>query len=60
MKIDHKRRWKIFAVVGAAMALVAGMAPTVPTAYAAGTIKADDDKWISIGMGTRTSFSMRE
>jgi len=60
MKIDHNRRWKLFAVAGAAMALVAGMATTVPNAYAAGTIKADDDKWISIGMGTRTSFSMVE
>ena len=60
MKIDHNRRWKLFAVAGAAMALVAGMATTVPDAYAAGTIKADDDKWISIGMGTRTSFTARE
>ena len=58
MKIDHNRRWKLFAVAGAAMALVAGMATTVPNTYAAGTIKADDDKWISIGMGTRTSFNM--
>jgi hypothetical protein len=42
------------------MALVAGMASTLPSAYAAGTIKADDDKWISLGMGTRTSFNMVE
>jgi len=60
MKIDHNRRWKLFAVAGAAMALVAGMATTVPDAYAAGTIKADDDKWVSVGMGTRTSFNMVE
>lgn len=60
MKIDHNRRWKLFAVAGAAMALVAGIATTVPSTYAAGTIKADDDKWISLGMGTRTSFNMVE
>ena len=60
MKVNHKRRWKIFVVAGAAMALVAGMVSTVPSAYAGGTIKVDDDKWISVGMGTRTSFSMKE
>ena len=60
MKIEHNSRWKIFTVAGAAMALVAGMATTVPNVYAAGTIKADDDKWISIGIGTRTSFNMVE
>jgi hypothetical protein len=60
MKVNQQRWWKMFAVAGAAMALVAGMVSAVPSAYAGGTIKADDDKWISIGMGTRTSFSMRE
>ena len=63
MKVNHKRWWSVrekFLVAGAIMALVAGMISTVPSAYAGGTIKADDDKWISIGMGTRTSFSMRE
>lgn len=60
MKVNQQRRWKMFVVAGAAMALVAGMVSAVPSAYAGGTIKADDDKWISIGMGTRTSFSMRE
>src|SRR4029079_14080176 len=60
MKIDHNRRWKLFAVAGAAMALVTGMATTVPDAYAAGTIKADDDKWISVGRGIRTSSNMVE
>ena len=36
------------------------MVSTVPSAYAGGTIKVDDDKFISVGMGIRTSFSMRE
>jgi hypothetical protein len=60
MKVDQKGRWKIGLVIVAAMALVAGTVSTVPNAYAGGTIKADDDQWISIGMGTRTSFSMKE
>ncbi|NOS82026.1 MAG: hypothetical protein HOP32_10650 [Nitrospira sp.] len=42
------------------MALVAGMVSTVPSAYAGGTIKVDDDKFISIGMGTRMSFNAIE
>jgi hypothetical protein len=41
-------------------ALVAGMGSPLPSAYAGGTIKADDDKWISIGMGIRTSFNSIE
>ena len=60
MKVNQQRRWKMFVVAGAAMALVTGMAATVPSVYAGGTIKADDDKWISVGIGTRTSFSMSE
>jgi hypothetical protein len=60
MKVDQKRRWKILLVAGAAVALVAGMASTVPSAYAGGTIKADDDHWISVGMGIRTSFNAQE
>ena len=63
MKVDQKRGWNVtkrFVVAGATMALVAGMASTLPSAYAAGTIKADDDKWISLGIGTRTSFNMVE
>jgi hypothetical protein len=60
MQVDQKRRWKILLVAGAAVALVAGMISTVPSAYAGGTIKADDDKWISIGMGTRSSFNAQE
>lgn len=50
----------MFVVAGATMALVAGMAATVPSAYAGGTIKADDDKYISIGMGIRSSFNAVE
>ncbi|MCP9463483.1 MAG: hypothetical protein NNA25_01645, partial [Nitrospira sp.] len=42
------------------MALVAGTMSTPPAANAAGVIKADDDKWISIGMGLRTSFNAVE
>ena len=60
MKVDHKRRWKLLLVAGATMALVAGMATTVPSAYAGGTIKADDDKYISVGMGIRQSFNAVE
>jgi hypothetical protein len=63
MKVDQKRGWNVtkrFVVAGATMALVAGMASTLPSAYAAGTIKADDDKWISVGMGIRTSFNKVE
>ncbi|MBH0201370.1 MAG: hypothetical protein HP496_03460 [Nitrospira sp.] len=40
--------------------LLAGMGSTLPSAYAGGTIKADDDKWISVGMGIRTSFNAIE
>ena len=50
----------MFVVAGAAIALVAGMVSTVPSAYAGGTIKVDDDKWITVGMGMRTSFNMVE
>ena len=60
MKVAEKRRWKILLVAGATMALVAGMISTVPSAYAGGTIKVDDDKWISLGMGIRTSFTSGE
>ncbi len=57
MKVDRKTRWKMFWAAGATMALVAGMVSTVPNAYAGGTIKVDDDKFISIGMGVRMSFN---
>lgn len=60
MKVNQPRWWKVCMVAGATMALVAGMVSTVPSVYAGGTIKADDDKWISIGMGIRTSFKMVE
>jgi len=60
MKGHHVRRWKQFVVAGAMAALVAGMGSTLPSAFAGGTIKADEDKWISIGMGIRTSFNSVE
>ena len=60
MKVGQKGRWKMFVVAGATMALVAGMVSTLPSAYAGGMIKADDDKYISIGMGIRQSFNMVE
>jgi hypothetical protein len=60
MKVGQKRRWKMFVVAGATMALVTGMVSTVPSVYAGGMIKADDDKYISIGMGIRQSFSAVE
>ena len=60
MKGHFKRRWKQLVVAGAVTALVAGMGSTLPSAFAGGTIKADDDKWISIGMGIRTSFNAIE
>ena len=42
---------------GVAVALVAGMATTLPSAYAGGKITIDDTKWISIGMGIRGNYS---
>ena len=60
MKDHVARQWKRFLVAGAMAALVAGMGSTLPSAYAGGTIKADDDKWISIGMGIRSSFNSLE
>ncbi|MCP9448173.1 MAG: hypothetical protein NNA22_11485 [Nitrospira sp.] len=60
MKVDATGLWKKFMVAGAAVALVAGTISTPPVANAAGVIKADDDKWISIGMGLRTSFNAVE
>ncbi len=61
--MKQKPEWKIKQAVwaaGAIVALVAGLAFTVPSAYAGGTIKADEDKWISIGMGMRMSFRANE
>ncbi len=60
MKRQLSKRWSKFLVAGAMMALVAGMGSTLPSVYAAGMIKADEDKWISVGMGIRTSFNSIE
>ena len=60
MKVDVTRSWKKFLVAGATVALVAGTMSAPQSAIAAGTIKADDDKWISIGMGLKTSFNAIE
>ncbi len=60
MKPDQRQEWnvrKTLLVVGAIMALVMGVASAPPSAYADGKIASDDpDKWISIGLGVRTSF----
>lgn len=53
-------RWYKFVFVGVVTVLIFGMGSTLPSSYAGGTIKADDDKWISIGMGIRTSFNSVE
>ena len=60
MKHHWRRRWVRVVLVGVITALGAGSGATLPHVYAAGTIKADDDKWISIGMGIRTSFNTVE
>lgn len=61
MKVHlKKRRWIRFVLGGAITALMAGTESTLPCAYAAGEIKADEDKWISIGIGIRTSFDSIE
>ena len=60
MKVEKSRWWRKFLVAGALAALVAGTGSTLPSAYAAGMIKADEDKWISVGMGIRTSFNAFE
>ena len=60
MKTVWRGLRKKVAIVWAMVALVAGMGSTLPSAYAGGTIKADDDKWISVGMGIRTSFNAVE
>ena len=58
--LSKQWRWNKLLVAGAMVALVAGLGSTLPSAYAGGTIKADEDKWISIGMGVRTSFNSIE
>lgn len=60
MKNHCRRRWARFVIAGVITALMAGMGSMGSHVYAAGTIKADDDKWISIGMGIRTSFNTIE
>jgi hypothetical protein len=42
---------------GVAIALVTGMAYTLPSAYAGGKITIDDTKWISVGVGIRMNYS---
>jgi hypothetical protein len=63
MKVHQKSWWNIkntWVVVWATMALIAGMVSMLPNAYAGGMIKVDNDKWISVGMGTRLSFNAVE
>ncbi|MDN5941952.1 MAG: hypothetical protein L0H94_08735 [Nitrospira sp.] len=60
MNVSTQGRWKVRLVVCAAIALMAGLASMVPTAYAGAKIKVDDDKWISVGMGARLSFNAVE
>jgi hypothetical protein len=60
MKIELTRLWRKVLVAGAVAALVAGAVSTPTGVYAGGTIKADDDKWISVGMGIRSSFNAQE
>ena len=47
-------------VAQAYIVFIAGLAFTLPRAYAGGTIKVDDDKWISVGMGIKAQFSAGE
>jgi len=55
MKFDQIKKNLLH--TGVAVALVAGMATTLPSAYAGGKITIDDTKWISIGMGIRGSYN---
>ncbi len=58
MKTRQMRWWKTYLIAGAAVVLLAEMASTLPSAYAAGMIKSEDgDQWISIGMGLRGGFA---
>ena len=61
MKTCQIRWWKTLLIAGAAVVLLAGMAFTLPSAYAAGMIKSEEgDQWISIGMGIRGGFAAVE
>jgi len=55
MKFDQIKKNLLH--TGVAVALVAGIATTLPSAYAGGKIAIDDTKWISIGMGIRGNYS---
>ena len=55
MKLDQIKNNLLH--TGVAVALVAGMATTLPSAYAGGKITIDDTKWISIGMGMRGGYN---
>tara|TARA_B100000686_G_scaffold281110_1_gene302627 strand:- start:12827 stop:14131 length:1305 start_codon:yes stop_codon:yes gene_type:complete len=55
MKFDQIKRNLLH--TGVAVALVAGMATTLPSAYAGGKITIDDTKWISLGIGIRGGFA---
>ncbi|MDH5640446.1 MAG: hypothetical protein OEY28_04065, partial [Nitrospira sp.] len=60
MNGDHTMWWKQIMAVWAIVGLISGLTLAPPGAYAGGTIKADEDKWISIGIGVRTSFGAVE
>jgi len=60
MDVDLTRLWKKVITAVAIIGIIIGVAAAPPGADAAGTIKADEDKWISIGMGIRTSFNAQE
>lgn len=61
MKTRQIRWGKAFLIAWAAVVLLAGMASTLPSAYAAGMIKSEEgDQWISIGMGIRGGFAAVE
>lgn len=64
MEACQKKEWnvkKMLLVAGTTIALAAGAASTLPSAYADGKITSDDpDKWISLGLGVKTSFVAQE
>lgn len=64
MEADQKKEWnvkKMLLVAGTTVALVVGVASTLPSAYADGKITSDDpDKWIGLGLGLKTSFVAQE
>ncbi len=55
-----KKRWTRGVLAGVMTALMAGLGSALPSAYAAGMIKADEDKWISVGIGIRLVFDAIE